>query len=68
MLSAPVPSAGHDRSVRPLENVEREMIERALREFDGDAVKAAEALGLSRSAMYRRLDKHGLKGRTDNGD
>ena len=68
MLSAPVPSAGHDRSVRPLENVEREMIEQALREFDGDAVKAAEALGLSRSAMYRRLDKHGLKGRTDNGD
>ncbi len=68
MLSAPKPSAGHDRAIRPLEDLEREMIERALCEFDGDAVKAAEALGLSRSAMYRRLDKHGLKGRPDSGN
>ena len=68
MLSAPALSAGDDRSVRPLEDLEREMIKRALCEFDGDALKAAEALGLSRSAMYRRLDKHGLKGRPGSGD
>ena len=27
---------------------------------DGNAMKAAEALGLSRSAFYRRLEKYGL--------
>ncbi|MBL9129095.1 MAG: sigma-54-dependent Fis family transcriptional regulator [Verrucomicrobiales bacterium] len=43
-----------------LEDVERLMIRKALARFDGSAVKAAEALGLSRSAFYRRLEKYGL--------
>ncbi|PYS65337.1 MAG: hypothetical protein DMF74_04335, partial [Acidobacteria bacterium] len=32
----------------------------ALSRFDGNANLAAEALGLSRSALYRRLQKYGL--------
>lgn len=54
-------ASGDDRTIRPLEELECEMIKRALAQFEGDAQRAADALGLSRSAMYRRLDKHGLK-------
>lgn len=43
-----------------LEDVERLMIRKAMARFDGSALKAAEALGLSRSAFYRRLEKYGL--------
>ncbi len=43
-----------------LEEVERVLIKKALTRSDGNAIKAAEALGLSRSAFYRRLQKHGL--------
>jgi DNA-binding NtrC family response regulator len=43
-----------------LEEVERLLIKKTLLRFDGNARKAAESLGLSRSAFYRRLEKHGL--------
>lgn len=43
-----------------LEDVERLMIRKAMARFDGSAQKAAEALGLSRSAFYRRLEKYQL--------
>jgi DNA-binding NtrC family response regulator len=43
-----------------LEDVERFLIKKTLARFDGSASKAAEALGLSRSAFYRRLEKYGL--------
>ena len=43
-----------------LEDVERFLIRKALARYDGNAKKAADALGLSRSAFYRRLEKHGL--------
>jgi DNA-binding NtrC family response regulator len=43
-----------------LEEVEAFLIRKTLSRFDGNARKAAEALGLSRSAFYRRLQHHGL--------
>ena len=43
-----------------LDQAERELIRRALRRFDGNVSEAARALGLSRSALYRRLQHHGL--------
>ncbi|HZE69963.1 MAG TPA: sigma-54 dependent transcriptional regulator [Pyrinomonadaceae bacterium] len=43
-----------------LEEVERLLIKKALARFGGNANRAAEALGLSRSALYRRLQKYGL--------
>jgi DNA-binding NtrC family response regulator len=43
-----------------LEEVERFLIKKTLARFEGNAKRAAEALGLSRSAFYRRLEKHGL--------
>lgn len=45
----------------PLEEVERQLIEKALARHDGNVSSAAQALGLSRSALYRRLEKHGLE-------
>jgi DNA-binding NtrC family response regulator len=43
-----------------LEEVESFLIKKALARHGGNALKAAEALGLSRSAFYRRLEKYGL--------
>jgi len=44
----------------PLEEVERVLVEKALARYGGSVSQAAQALGLSRSALYRRLEKHGL--------
>ena len=43
-----------------LEEAERMLIEKALARFTGNVSDAAKALGLSRSALYRRLEKYGL--------
>jgi DNA-binding NtrC family response regulator len=53
---------GESRDVEEmsLEEVEAFLIKKALARNDGNARKAAEALGLSRSAFYRRLQQYGL--------
>jgi len=43
-----------------LEDAERLLIRKALARFGGNTNRAAEALGLSRSALYRRLQKYEL--------
>ena len=43
-----------------LEEVEAHLIKKTLARCDGNARRAAEELGLSRSAFYRRLEKYGL--------
>ena len=43
-----------------LEEVESFLIKKTLARCDGNARKAAEQLGLSRSAFYRRLERYGL--------
>ncbi len=43
-----------------LEDVERLLIQKALARFGGNVNQAAEALGLSRSALYRRIQKYEL--------
>jgi DNA-binding NtrC family response regulator len=44
-----------------LDEVEHHLIQRTLARHDGNVSQAAKTLGLSRSAMYRRLQKHGLE-------
>lgn len=44
-----------------LEEVECFLIQKTLARFDGNVSRAAEALGLSRSALYRRLERYGLR-------
>ena len=36
------------------------IIKKAMARFDGNVSQAAKALGLSRSALYRRLQRYGL--------
>jgi DNA-binding NtrC family response regulator len=43
-----------------LEEVECFLIKKAMTRFDGNVSQAAKALGLSRSALYRRLQRYGL--------
>jgi DNA-binding NtrC family response regulator len=42
-----------------LEDVEKLLVQKALARYGGNISTAARALGLSRSALYRRLEKHG---------
>jgi DNA-binding NtrC family response regulator len=59
LMSAGQESAGRLEEMS-LDEVERFLIKKTLERFDGNVSKAAEALGLSRSALYRRLEKYGL--------
>ncbi len=43
-----------------LEEVEAILVRKALTRSGGNVSQAAEALGLSRGALYRRMEKHGL--------
>ena len=43
-----------------LEDVECFLIKKAMARYDGNVSHAAKALGLSRSALYRRLQRYGL--------
>jgi DNA-binding NtrC family response regulator len=58
-LRAPREST-HSLDQMSLEDVEAFLIKKALARFGGNISQAAEALGLSRSALYRRLEKYGL--------
>jgi DNA-binding NtrC family response regulator len=54
----------HDGAARleemTLEDAERFLIQKALARLGGNVSRAAEALGLSRSALYRRLQQYGI--------
>ena len=53
-------SGGSALDQMSLEEVERVLIQKALTRAAGNVSDAAKALGLSRSALYRRLKRHGL--------
>lgn len=56
--------AGRESTARledmSLEEVECFLIKKALTRFDGNVSHAASALGLSRSALYRRIQRYGI--------
>jgi len=43
-----------------LEEVEKNIIQKAINKHSGNISKAAKELGLTRASLYRRLEKHGL--------
>ena len=60
-LRAQAPGGAAKLEEMSLDEVERYLIQRTLARHEGSVSQAAKALGLSRSAMYRRLQKHGLE-------
>ena len=54
---APSVSSGGSLNLN-LEEQERQAIARAMKEYNGNISRVAEALGLSRAALYRRLEKY----------
>jgi DNA-binding NtrC family response regulator len=54
------PEAARHLDDMSLEEVEAFLIKKALQRHGGSVSRAAEALGLSRSALYRRLQRYGL--------
>jgi len=57
--AAPPPSASPAAGAR-LEDIERDAVAEAMRAAQGNVSEAARRLGVSRAALYRRLDRHGL--------
>lgn len=45
-----------------LDEMEKRMIEKCMKHFEGNVSRAAEALGISRAALYRRMEKYGIGG------
>jgi len=43
-----------------LDELEKAMIEKAILHYEGNVSKIADALGLSRAALYRRFEKFGI--------
>ena len=52
--------SGAAAAVRNLDEPSRELVETALHKADGVVSRAAQALGLSRQALYRRMERYGL--------
>lgn len=52
----PLPAVGS----MTLEQIERAMIVKSLAHHGGNLTRVAESLGMSRPALYRRLEKHGI--------
>ena len=46
---------------KTLGQVEREMLERAMRQADGNKAQAARLLGIPRSSLYDLIKRHGLE-------
>jgi DNA-binding NtrC family response regulator len=54
------PEAASHLEEMSLEQVEGILVQKAMARFGGNVSEAARALGLSRSALYRRLEKYGV--------
>ncbi len=52
--------AGEKLLFSPLDSAEAEAIRRALKEYGGDRMRTAKALGISRSTLWRRIKRYGL--------
>ncbi len=60
LVLRPISSANQKLEDMSLEEVEAHLIKKALDRYQGNVSAAAHALGLSRSALYRRLQRYNL--------
>ena len=56
----PVPKEASALAILPLATVERKALAQALKVTDGNVMEAAQALGINRATLYRKLKKYGL--------
>lgn len=59
-VAATTPSTSESTRMASLSERERAALDEALREARGNISRAARLLGLSRAALYRRMEKHGI--------
>lgn len=57
LVAIPIQDQSAAQDLRGMAEIERDIIAQRLDYFNGDAVKAADSLGFSRSAFYRRREK-----------
>ncbi|MDF2179066.1 sigma-54 dependent transcriptional regulator [Aliiglaciecola sp. CAU 1673] len=55
------PLHGEALPLMPLDEAEQQLLQQALKQTGGMAREAAELLGISKSAIYRRMEKFGIK-------
>ena len=48
------------RLLSPLESMERDAIVQGLLDYQGNKVKAAKSLGMSRATIYRKIHEYGI--------
>jgi DNA-binding NtrC family response regulator len=60
--AAPRDVALPDAGTITLDELEKRMIVKCMQHYEGNISRVAEALGVSRAALYRRLEKYGISG------
>ncbi len=60
LSTVPCPAPGQVSEEANLEQMEKLAIGRAIKKHGGNVSRAARELGISRAALYRRMEKHGL--------
>ena len=60
LTSAVKSGGGLELETYNLEDIEKTIIEKVLKTNQGNVTQAATQLGLTRTSLYRRMEKHGL--------
>ena len=60
--AGPVSVLDEKGHVRPLEEVERDLIQLAIEIYAGHMTEVARRLGIGRSTLYRKVREQGLEG------
>lgn len=60
IVFSPIEQKGKPVETHNLEDLERHTIERVIDQYNGNISRAAKELGLTRAALYRRLNKYDL--------
>jgi DNA-binding NtrC family response regulator len=58
---SPLPASGFPESIIPMDEMERQAIERALASTGGDKLQAARLLKIGKTTLYRKLNKYQKK-------
>jgi len=61
VIQGEVEDLSYQDEVTPIEEMEKQMIQKALRKYDGNKRKAARALQISERTLYRKLKEHSLE-------